>query len=127
MSTGYAARKSSPLACLSHSSGVLPDALGITQAAATRLFGKQQSEDLPSSITLRFLAFCCCLVFAQHKPKEGRQGSPLLQHRGEPADLREQDGAAYRAVSWRKTLAVLDEEKQHTLTWSWQPCGPINM
>ena len=52
--------------------------------AATPLFGKTQSEDLPSSIASRFLAFCCCLVFAQHKPKKGRKEPPLLQHRGEP-------------------------------------------
>src|ERR1022692_2785870 len=92
---------SGPLACLSHSRAIWARARGVTRAVATRRSGKRQSEDLPPSIMLGFLASCCCLVLAQHKPKEGWQRPPLLQHRGESASPCGQDGTANRVVSGR--------------------------
>ena len=63
--------------------------------------GKSQSEDLPSSITCDILAFCCCLVLAQHKSEKGWQGPPLFQHRGEPAFGRREDDTKDGLVSGR--------------------------
>jgi len=61
-------------------------------------------------------------VSAQHQPQEGRQEPPLLQHRGESATARRQDGAAdvlylgeindQQQAAWRKTLDVFDEDEQ---------------
>jgi hypothetical protein len=47
------------LACLSQFKAGLPVEWGISRATATRLVGKSQSEDLPSSMISEFLAFCC--------------------------------------------------------------------
>src|ERR1017187_1708952 len=93
--------RTSLLTCLSHSRAIWARARGVTRAVATRRSGKRQSEDLPPSIMLGFLASCCCLVLAQHKPKEGWQRPPLLQHRGESASPCGQDGTANRVVSGR--------------------------
>src|SRR4029077_1811863 len=58
-------------------------------------------------------------VSPAHQAQEGRQGAPLLEHRGESPDRRRPGGAAAAAVpgeinesqepAWRKSIAILEE------------------
>src|ERR1035441_1096722 len=47
-------------------------------------------------------------VSAQHQPQQGRQESPLLQHRGESATARRQDGAADSSVFGRGAAPLVE-------------------
>jgi hypothetical protein len=64
-------------------------------------FEKPLGEDLPSFLAGRIMTFCACDVFAQHQPQEGRQGSPLFQHRRESSRAGRQDRAAHGALPGR--------------------------
>jgi hypothetical protein len=85
----------------------------------------------PLFTILEFCHAAAGYVFAQHKPQEGRQGAPLLQHRGKsPAaegksvqrtvlylgEINDQQQAA-----WRKRLEVFDEQERRYTTMSLFP------
>ncbi len=73
---GYAVRVM--LTRLSQFRPVFPVQPALSLLPAIRESQNRCGEDLPSSTSDLFLAFCCFHVLAPHQPQEGRQGSPLL-------------------------------------------------
>ncbi len=84
---------------------------GLSPVFAKRSFENRSGEDLPPSNGPNILAFCCFHVFAANQPEKknrrlisGKTAQPTVLYLGEINDKQE--------ATWRKTLAVFDEDRQ---------------